>query len=185
MGELKSPANSVKVLEEAEATLGHALQQLVKLELTINKLELYHDPLSAGFNPILIDLVALVDSILQEFPPADRRWINVKATVDTLLILGDVYQLSFVIRTLLSYFVRVRAGDHAVSMNIDIRGGAAAIRIAGFLHAKNIDKQKSVYEDHYLSQVQAELQVGHSIINAFVANHSGASYSGKPTRAPP
>lgn len=169
---------SGKGLEDTAMTLEHVLQQLIKLDTTINKLELYHDPLSAGFNPVLVDLLSLVDSIRHEFPPSENQWIHLRSLGDSFQIMGDIYQLTFIFRTLLSYFLRLRAGDHTVSIQLGATSQGIEVILCGLLHGKNIEKQNQLYEDAHLLAIKSEIQVGHSIINSFVGNHEGARYSG-------
>jgi PAS domain S-box-containing protein len=168
----------LKMLRESESDLvmdvvEKCLRQLNKIELTIDRLALFDKSRPApSYDPALIDLRELFRNITDDFPLAERKRIKFEWLGETYLIRGDSFQLSFVFKTILSYFIRSSASDQS-DITVQCVGGKEEIAIclkgpwAGLI-ARDHGRRRS---DAVLSRILWEMAFGEEAIARFLKNH--------------
>jgi PAS domain S-box-containing protein len=171
--------NTICVNEQGPQTstlfeaVSKVIQQLKRVELTFDRLALY-DP-KAGlipYNEMLLSVSEILRLILDEFPTNERNKIKQEYQVNLPPIRGDIYQLTFCVRTILSYLLRFVPQDGSIQIKVSPSGGWIAIVIAGFM--PRIDTSEAEYLRHEsLSEALADIALGENIIRGFVANHKG------------
>jgi PAS domain-containing protein len=158
-------------------TLSGVAQQLVKVDTVIRRLALYDDPHKLAFEPIVLSFPRLLQSVIDELPQVESEHIERCVEINEDKIQGDPYQLGFILRTLLSYFIRLRSGDRKVKIKASNRDTFLVVSVEGPYPGKNIERQRDTGHDPVLAEVKTEIQLGERIIRAFVGNHPGATFS--------
>jgi PAS domain S-box-containing protein len=149
------------------------IQQLKKVELTFDRLALY-DP-NAGlipYNEMLLSISEIIQQILDAFPKNERRKITQECEDGLPLIRGDLYQLTFCVRTILSYLLRFVPQEGSIPLRVTRNGGWITIRIAGFMPRRDTIALECE-EGESLSRALADIALGENIIRGFVANQKG------------
>jgi signal transduction histidine kinase len=82
-------------------------KELQKVELTYDRLALYEQ--SEGVlpvNKILLDMSEVLRSVLDSLPEVERKKIDDKMDPDLPWVRADYFQLTFCVRTIISYLIR-------------------------------------------------------------------------------
>jgi PAS domain S-box-containing protein len=161
-------------------TVGKVIQQLKKVELTFDRLALY-DP-KAGlipYNEMLLSVSEIIRLVLDGFPISERSKIRQECEEDLPPIRGDLYQLTFCVRTILSYLLRFVPQEGSIQLRVSRSAVWVAIRIIGFM--PRMDTNEVTYAQcQSLSGALADIALGENIIRGFVAKQKGLYH--KPLR---
>jgi signal transduction histidine kinase len=144
--------------------LDKATRQLHKLEITYDRMLLYDD--RAGlipFTPAPLDMAELLETALGEFTDAERQAIRRDIPAVLPRVRGDIYQLSFIVETILSFLLRFAPEDEPVGIALSAApDGGVDMVIRGRLPAHAPAPRAEV-----------ELALGERIIRRFVDQHGG------------
>jgi PAS domain S-box-containing protein len=154
------------------------LRQLQKAEIAYDRLALFNR--SGGtipYHPVLVDFPELLRDCVAEFPESETRLVKMEFPAESLPhIVGDLYQLGFVIKSTLSYLFRFSTQN--ASIHIRAKGSAESIELTmsgpkGSMADSGPHRRKC---DAALMRTLAEMALGKSVINKFVSNHGGVAH---------
>jgi PAS domain S-box-containing protein len=157
--------------------LDKSLRQLSNIDLTFDRLALF-DKSRPGpvFTPSLVDLKNLVTAVRDEFPTVESRRIRLNGFHggESILIRGDTFQLSFVFKTLLSYFLRCSSSEEDITLDCFGEDGFLVLIAAGPWTALTATNEGRRASDVSLTRVLWEMALGQEAIAAFMKNHQAS-----------
>lgn len=163
---------SKRVDQESAAAIDRALKQLRAVDMSYERLFLYDDSL-LPFRSDSIDLSKIVVTVVEELPIAkiDAERIRMDIAPNLPAVTADRYQLSFVLETILAYFLRCLPEDEAavVTLAITACGDEVIVRISGVLPPHAFDAA----ENALLARARAEIALGESVLRRIMQRHGG------------
>jgi PAS domain S-box-containing protein len=154
-------------------------RELQKVQLTYDRLALYEE--SEGFMPfheMLLKISEVISRLLDTVPESERHKIDVTLEPNLPLIRGDLYQLTFCLRTILSYLIRFVPQNGHIQVRVSREGRGLCIRIIGFLPSPD-DVGIQPESATWIAQVLADMALGEKVIRSFVERHHGIYYQPK------
>jgi PAS domain S-box-containing protein len=157
-----------------------SLSQLRKVELTFDRLALFDTgkpkpPLILRF----LDMGEVVKTVIDELPANDRSRVTVcNGGHDNQLplIKGDDFQISFIIRTILSYFLRCASpGTDAITVESRSQGDTVSTILEGPWATLTPTNQGRRLSDKEVARILWEMALGRETIRAFMRDHGGFS----------
>ncbi|GAX60653.1 sensory signal transduction histidine kinase [Candidatus Scalindua japonica] len=146
--------------------LEKAIRQLHKVELTYDRLALYnYDEKKGGFShdKIRIEISEVIDIVMDELPVAEKNLIKYEKKQMPSMY-GDIFQLSFCLKTILSYLLRYVPEDEKILVNIFNKNNMIKLHINGFYP----ELSNAEY-----SRTLAEMALGEEIVKDFIKQHDG------------
>lgn len=163
----KSPADP-----SAAETLEKALKQLQKVELTYDRLAFYEQRKKISPKKLLLDLADLIDQVKQELPAFEVKKVNWKKEPN-LWVRVDIWQISFCIRSILSYLLRFVPDDEAVDLLANSSNGKVHLKVEGFLPPLPGRAVGEIGEVSRIGKTLQEMALGKTTIRRFIENHEG------------
>jgi PAS domain S-box-containing protein len=164
-------------IEEREKPIVDKInRELQKVQLTYDRLALYEECEGLfPFHEMLLKISEVVTRLRDTVPESEQKKIEVHLEPNLPLIRGDLYQLTFCLRTILSYLLRfVPQNDHIqVRVTRELLG--IGIRVIGFLpshHNVSLPPESAAW----VAQVLADMALGENVIRSFVQRHAGIYY---------
>ena len=159
----------------ASDVIDKAIRQLRRIELTYERLVLHDVRKEHGeFNPVLFDIQSLVKMALDEFPRSESTRVMRDIPESLPQLQGDLFQLTFVLQTILSYLLRFASVDECIRVVARPEEGRVRIVITGFNPvAKTVEAEM---DNDVLLKARARMDValGETVIRRFiVGNHNG------------
>jgi PAS domain S-box-containing protein len=157
--------------------LEKAILQLNKVELTFDRLALFDtSKATPQYSASLLRINNFLGSLIDEFPVAERRRIRVASgqDLDSVLVWGDAFQLSFVFKSILGYFLRSSSWEESVSIQCKTGMDGISFLISGPSTnlMSNMTGRRS--SDRVLKRALWEMALAEEVIRQFVQNHDGA-----------
>ena len=111
-----------------------------------------------------------------EFPIVESRRIRLNGFHggESILIRGDTFQLSFVFKTLLSYFLRCSSSEEDITLDCFGDDGFLVLIAAGPWTALTATNEGRRASDVSLTRVLWEMALGQEAIAAFMNNHQAS-----------
>lgn len=174
--------------KQAADTLSKATDQLRKAEITYDHMVLYDKEIAGGIrsNPVVLQIGRLLQQLSQEFPEAERRRIAVSGNALDSYILGDTYQISFVLLAILSYGLRFMPENKNVRVTVESRTRAQGewVEIAIGAMAPVPPERARREMDAFVMKVISDINLGTRIIQLFVAANDGVYMAPKDLTGP-
>jgi PAS domain S-box-containing protein len=162
-----------KIAEDLDKICRH----LRRAEITYDHLALYDHAAPAGLptNPVIVEAGKLLDTLINELPSSDAQRIRVTGDGFTSRIMADVYQVSWVVLSLLSYGLRLLPESKKLEIAVNLRKkhGKQWVRftIATFVPTSaQPAKRKS---DIFIAKAISDLSLGRQAVNAFARANGG------------
>jgi len=157
--------------------LDEIIRQLRKVELSYDRLALYDKAKGLDSNNmVLLDFNRLLDNVLDDFPKSERDAIKNVSKKQKFIIDGDIFQLSFCIKTILSYLLRFIPENEHITINMSQILNKFRIEIKGSLPEYVDDNGDDIDLQSQISRAKSEIALGKEVIESFLINHAG-SYS--------
>lgn len=156
-------------------TLDKTIRQLRKVQLTFDRLSLAERKGgNLPFNPVLLSVPRLVELIVGDFPKSDVQHVRTEAEDVLPMIYGDMFQISFCIKSILAYLLRFVPEDDKVE--IGIIGDGEKVRLCMRGKTPEIPKEGTeAYERSViLSHLRFELALGIETIENLMQQNSGS-----------
>jgi hypothetical protein len=157
--------------------LEKTLRQLAKIELTFDRLALFDKSrLSPPFEPRLLEINSTIKDVINELPGGDALLVELRESPCSLYVHGDLFQLAFIVRTILSYFLRcspAKPGKRVIKIEIKNNQRSVSITLQG--PSISLDpQQRSRHEtDPAMTRALWEMALGRDSIIFFMQNHRG------------
>jgi len=169
-GEVEDPAIADR--------LEKIIKQLSKAELSFDRLSLYD--YKDGIIPLdkmLIDISGVVDNVMDDFPDADRNVITVEYDSALPYLEGDLFRLSFCIKTIISYLLRFVPEDETIKIHMSHNSKKIITKIKGFIPEIDEAVSGDVEEQSLVAKTLAEMALGEKVIKNFIEDSHGGSYN--------
>jgi hypothetical protein len=156
---------------------------LDKIERQLRQVDISYDRiLLAGrlgkavpHNPILLEAGELVEALQQDFPA--QLWnesIRVNLQAADARLRGDLFQLLFCLRTIVSYFLRYAPEKKPVKIALQRADELIEVSITGVLPADIDIPDAPIQRRVSLSQSFTDLELGKAAIEEFLGKNGGA-----------
>ncbi len=160
--------------KEIGETLGKALKQLSKVEMTYNRLALYDQEEGVlPYREVLLSVSEVADYVLSEFPESERNRISDKLEEKLPYLRGDLFQLTFCLETILSFLLRYLPQDEKIRLEIFSEDGWVITRIAGFMPDLRDQRSVGLARQEAVAKTIMQMALGDEMIKRFVDNHKG------------
>lgn len=151
--------------EDPASLAERILPELNKIELTLEKMSLYHEGNSdVPVQPIVTDLRHQVERIRHGFPEADQKRVSITGAED-LYTLADPFRTEFVLRSLLAYLVEYSAGSRDVSIELAERDDFGIVKFGGYVCG---DQRLSSDDERLITRLRAYLALSEPLIRKFI-----------------
>jgi PAS domain S-box-containing protein len=162
-----------KIAEDLDKICRH----LRRAEITYDHLALYDKAAPAGLpvNPVIVEAGKLLDTLINELPSCDAQRISVTGDGLTSRIMADVYQVSWVVLSLLSYGLRLLPESKKLEIAVTLRKKHGKqwvlFTIAAFVPMPaQPAKRKS---DIFVAKVISDLSLGRQAVDVFARANGG------------
>jgi PAS domain-containing protein len=160
--------------EELKGTVRKMLQQLRKVDLTFDRLMFYERQRTfMPYNEVLIDLSQLIRKILDGMPDSESRNVRFSKMQPTLLLRGDIGQLSFCIETILSYLLRFASKDDTVGIKQGMEEGLLLTEFSGRAPFIGTSDVQSYEQTGVIARTLVEMQLGEGALHAIAEQNHG------------
>jgi PAS domain S-box-containing protein len=147
-------------------------QELSKIQLTFDRLALFgREASDLPFRSMILTPSQVIDVTLENFPRNERRKIRTRRNRVRTRFRGDLYQLAFCLRTVVSYLLRFAPERQAIQLNVRHRATCVVFEVCGMLPTDTSDS------DALISQALADIALGEDLLTSIARRHEG-SYSG-------
>lgn len=154
--------------------LDKSLRQLRKVELSYDRLALYDKKNEIKPHAVQFDLLQLLLNVKEEFPESEKTEINITHDKTEYDALGDIFQISFSIKTILSYLLRFIPQKEKISISLRENEGFMAIDISvnfpGFAERSDAD----IVHARRMSELEKEMALGNELIKTFINENNGS-----------
>ena len=151
------------------------LGQLRKIELTLDRLAMFDNTKSPMFHPCVLNLKGLIADIINELPSneTERIMFSAEPNNEEVEILGDAFQLSFVFRTIVSYYIRNLPADPTINISIylEIEPNSVDVTLSGPWAKPAPSRFHRRHSDEAALRSVWELALGNDLIATFLGNH--------------
>lgn len=172
LSQLKDQERDPQVLQVLQALCS----ELDKVELTYDRLALYEQNQGLlPFTEMMLKLSEIKNRVLDTFPNIEK--VKILSNIDDSFppIRGDIYQLTFCCRTVLSYLIRFVPEKQHIRFDAIFDGRRIAICISGFLPtASDFDYRGRGNE--WLPRILLNIALGEQIIRSFIQRNNGWYY---------
>jgi PAS domain S-box-containing protein len=170
--------------EEVQRELvGKALRQLSKAEVIFERLMLYGDAsIPHHRTNAIVDIRELLDYVREQLPAADAEAVRAQGLDGVPAVNGDVYQLTFVLQSLVNYFLGFRPADEDIVVEAIRDGSDIWISVTGVVGDDYRAKMEGDHVDPCLT-ARAEVALGEQVLRRFIENNHGGTYQ-PPCRRP-
>jgi len=153
--------------------LDKSLRQLRKVELSYDRLALYDKKNEIKPHAVQFDLLQLLLNVKDEFPESEKVAINIthdKTEYDTI---GDIFQISFSIRTILSYLLRFIPQREKISISLREIEGIMAVDISAYFPGFAERSDADIVHAKRMSELAKEMALGNELIKTFINENNG------------
>jgi PAS domain S-box-containing protein len=150
-------------------------RQLQKAEITYDRLALFdNNGEVTPYHSVRFKLLDLLKDILDEFPRSESELVTIECGNEDLpFISGDMYQLSFVFKTILSYLIRFSTEETRIVVRLALVGPSISVSVSGPLGTVLGSGELRRQSDRALLCTLSEMALGQRVIDKFVLNHRG------------
>jgi PAS domain S-box-containing protein len=153
-------------------TLKKIVQELQRVELTYDRLALYEQYEGVlPTNKILLDMSEETQNVLKSLPDLEQKKIDFKP-VSLPWVRGDPFQLTFCVRTILSYLLRFAPEKERIDFRLQRENGLIVLRIRGIL-PKLSDAALPGERAESLRRVHVDIALGENILRSFIRANDG------------
>ena len=156
-----------------QETLERIRRQLHKVELSCDRLALYDFDVHEGLTPfheILLDFSEIISRLAEEFPASEMKRLDFRWERELPFIRGDLFQLTFCMKTILSYLLRFLPAEEKVEVRVAPEGRWLTVTAIGLA---------PVEPGAPASRLAMDVALGERIIRRFVQNHRGIYHDPK------
>lgn len=153
------------------------IQQLRKVNLTYDRLALYDKREGImPFNEVLLDMSEVLERLFYEMPETEKNKVEFEPKGVLPCLRGDVFQLTFCLKAILSYLMRFASEKRKISIDLKPEPGSVSIKVRGFLPGLPKEKKVDIIKLGSLPQRLAEMQLGERVIKDFVTKYHKGKY---------
>ena len=161
--------------EMAEPRRGEVMELLDKTIRQLHKLRVGSDRFSFSTDlpePARVScrIECLVEEALSEFPSAETKGVRVVLSDDLPPLLGDPYQISFCIQTIVAFVVRFAPSERPIELRASGLGTMLQLTVEGFL---GTEKRPEGGAPLRSAQIANELALGRAVIERIAKQHGG------------
>lgn len=162
---------------QAAQDLDKVIRQLRRVEITYDHLALYDKNAIGGIevNPVMVETGRLLNTLMSELPSHDTDRIQIGGDGLKALFLADVYQVSFVLISLLFYGLRFLPESQKLVMNVrlthDARRAWVEFNVGALVPAPQKPSRRKI--DLFISRVITDISLGTPALKAFVQANGG------------
>lgn len=162
--------------------INKALRHLEKVDLTFDRLMLYELNVERGhsvfpYNESLLNMPKIIDDLITNLPLIETKFIEFKKpeleSAELPRVRGDLFQISFCIESVLSYFLRMATERDKIKVHVYADKGNVVIQVRGLAPKISSDHERSYRDTKLASKTLVDLAVGADIIGKFVENAKG------------
>jgi len=149
-------------------------RQLRKVELSFDRLALYDK--KEGIIPyeeFLINISEVLDRVIDQFPKAEAKKVVIDKDKSIPYLRGDIFQLSFCLKTILSYLFRFLPEEERILLRVSAAPEQLILDISGFFPGPSDVKSSDIAMESQISQTLTEMALGEEILQTFIGNHKG------------
>lgn len=154
-------------------TLDKAQRQLKKIEITYNRLALYDRAQGVlPYNEVLFSMSEIAESIKSTFPLPEAEKIVFQFSRPLPYLRGDLFQLSFCVESILSYFLRHLPPEETIRVNVASAEEWVITQIRGFFPGPAAEHPHAAMPAG-VANTLAQMALSRRVIEQFVSNHNG------------
>lgn len=159
-------------------TIEKTLKQLTKLDLTFTRLMLYErEGRSIPYNERPWDLPRIVESVLERLPTQEAAAVTLQVEGEPPPILGDYFQLTFCVESVLSYLSRLLPQNERISLSIYSTAKSVALTLSASLLESLAGTGGEAKEgDGWLGRSLGEMALGLEAIRAMMERNRGRCF---------
>lgn len=157
-----------------QETLASIRRQLHKVELSCDRLALYDYDAAGGVAPyheILLAFSEIVRCLQEEFPASEMKRINFRLPKDLPFIHGDLFQLTFCLKSILSFLLRFLPETEKIEVSAAPAGRWLTVTTTGLVAEEP--------EESPAARLLLDVALGEKIIHRFIQNHHGIYHEPK------
>ena len=161
------------LLDHEHETVGKIIQELRKVELTYDRLALYEQ--NEGSLPtdrVLLNVSEITNRTLDSLPEHERTKIRFTKEGDLPWVRGDFYQLTFCLRTILSYLLRFVPEKGQIAFTVNREDELIVISISGIVPELS-DSGLPREDAEPLHRVRADIALGEDVLRSFIHANDG------------
>lgn len=152
--------------------LDKALRQLAKIEVGFDRLLLFErEGTTVPYNELLLDMVAIAHGVLDELPRRESQDIDFASPESPLMVRGDLFQLSFCIRSILSYLLPFASEDEPIRITLERDGPMATVTITGRSPRISGHEARSYADQAWIARTVTQMRLGEGILRSLVESN--------------
>ena len=158
--------------------LERAIRQLRKIDLTYERL-VFCDVKEGAipYNPVRLDLQRVLDTVMDELPHSDRERIAVDIRSRLPHLRGDLFQLTFMFQSILTYLLRSVPIDERIPVSMEASESGVAIRITGFAPSKGMEAASPAPDRLAETRTRMDIELSENTIRRFIEEKHGGCYT--------
>ncbi len=166
--------------------LVRVLKQLHRVDISFDRLLFYQrDKSLLPHHETLFDVPLILDGIMAGMPAADKQLIETHIPPDLPPLRGDLYQISFCIESILSYFLRFASDEAKIEVDALARDSGVVISLRGHVPEVTGGKVTDYTETRWAIQTITEMALGEETIRVFVEDHNHGRFHSPDSKAGP
>jgi PAS domain S-box-containing protein len=161
------------------------LRHLKKVDLTFDRLILFEQNVERDknifpYNESLLSIPKVIDELIAGFPLIETDMIDFKPNRTGLpRVRGDLYQISFCIESILSYFLRMATKKDKIIIHVYSDDNKVIIQIRGLAPKISSDDNQNYRDTKLAGKTLVDLALGADIIGKFIKNAGGQIFEPK------
>lgn len=155
-----------------------AMRQLLKAEVVFERLILYGDAADGHHEKKnSVEIRDLFERVREQLPAEEANYVEGRNLDDVPAVIGDAYQLTFVLQSLITYFLSFRPPDGVIDVEAKLKRGHVAISVTG-IAGDDYRPEPNVKGDRYDPSLKGRVRValGEEVLKKFIENNHGGKY---------
>jgi PAS domain S-box-containing protein len=150
-----------------------SLRQLRKVDLSYDRLALYDKRKELKSHSLQFDLLQLVKNVQDDFPESEKDSIKIIHDKSEYDAEGDVYQISFSIKTILSYLLRFLPQREKIRINLREQEDIMELDISANFPSNKERSESGIAHAARMSELEKEMALGDELIKTFINKNNG------------
>ncbi|MGD9159247.1 MAG: GAF domain-containing protein, partial [Desulfobacteraceae bacterium] len=173
---------------EISGAVKKVLRHLKKVDLTYDRLMMFEQNLEREknvfpYNESLLDIPKVIRELITDLPLIETNIIEVKIyeqeTTKMTWVRGDLFQISFCIESILSYFLRMATEEDKIKIFVQADNDNVIIQIRGLAPKISSDANQDYHNTKLAGKTLVDLALGFDIIEKFIKNAEGQMFEQK------